>query len=123
MYPRGELDLLAARKALLQTRIAIRRWEVAAAATEITRPIAAIDRGLAVWHRISPFVKVLGIPLGLLLTRIVSRKRQGKSTGKSKFAAFMTALPLIIRGVNLAKHALSVHAAHKSGAREPPVRR
>jgi hypothetical protein len=123
MYPRRELELLAARKALLQTRIALRRLEVAAAATEVTRPIAAIDRGLAMWHRVSPFVKVLGVPLGLLLARIVSRKRRGKPTGKSKFAAFMTALPIIIHGINLAKHALSAHAAHKSTARESPVRR
>jgi hypothetical protein len=122
MYPRGELELLAARKALLQTRIAVRRWEVAAVATELMRPIAAIDRGLAVWHRISPFVKILGVPLGLLLTRIVSRKRQGKSTGKSKFAAFMTALPLIIRGFNLAKHAFNAHAAHRSAVRDTPGR-
>src|SRR5688572_30356422 len=123
MYPSGELNLLAARKALLQARIALRRYECAAAAAEVTRPIAAIDRGLATWHRISPFVKILGVPLGLLLTRIISRKRQGKPTGKSKFAAFMTALPLIIRGINLAKHALSAHAAHKSAVRESPVGR
>jgi hypothetical protein len=123
MYPRRELELLAARKALLQTRIALRRWEVAAAATEVTRPIAAIDRGLATWHRISPFVKTLGVPLGLLLVRIVSRKKRGKPTGKSKFAAFMTALPLIIRGINLAKHALSAHTAHKSADLQSPVRR
>ena len=119
MYPRGELELLAARKALLQTRIAIRRWEIAAAATEVTRPIAALDRGLAAWHRISPFVKLLGVPLGLILTRIISRKRQGKPTGKSKFAAFMTALPIIIRGINLAKHAFNAHAANRGAMRNP----
>ena len=123
MYPSGELNLLAARKALLQARIALRRYECAAAAAELTRPIAAIDRGLATWHRISPFVKILGVPLGLLVTRIISRKKQGKPTGKSKFAAFMTALPIIIRGVNLAKNAFIAHAAHRSGSREPPVGR
>jgi hypothetical protein len=115
MYPSGELNRLAARKALLQSRIAIRRWECAAAAAEIARPIAFIDRGVEMWHRISPFVKLLGVPLGLLITRIVSRKKKGKPTGKSKFAAFMTALPIILRGINLAKHAYDTHIAKRGG--------
>jgi hypothetical protein len=115
MYPSGELSRLATRKVLLQSRIAIRRLECTIEAREVARPIAFIDRGIEVWHRISPFVKILGVPLGLLLTRIVSRKRKGKPAGKSKFAVLMTALPIIIRGINLAKHAYAAHAAKRSG--------
>ena len=114
MYPNAELNRLAARKTVLQARITVRRLECTLAVMEIARPLSAIDRGIATWHRISPFLKILGVPLGLLLTRIVSRKRKGKPTGKSKFAAFMTALPLIIRGINMVKQA---HAAHMANRR------
>jgi hypothetical protein len=114
MYPSGELSRLASRKALLHARIAVRRWECAAAVVEISRPIAALDRAAQTWHRISPFVKLLGVPLGLLITRIVSRKRKGKPTGKSKFAALLTALPIIMRGINMVKDARAAHAAHRS---------
>ena len=125
MYPNGELARLADRKVLLQARIAIRRFECVVAAIEISRPISAIDRGLQMWHRISPFVKVIGVPLGLMIARIVSRKRKGKPTGKSKFAAVMTALPLIIRGVNMVKDARAAHAAHRAhrqAATDPRLR-
>ena len=116
MYPTGELKQLAARKALLQARIAVRRWELAATAAEVARPVAAIDRGLQIWHRISPLVKLFAVSLGLLIPRILARRLKGKPTGKSKFAAFMTALPLIIRGINIVKQAHAAHMANR-GAR------
>lgn len=114
MYPTGELDRLSARKTLLQARIAVRRWEMAVAAAEVARPMATIDRGLQIWHRISPFVKVFGVSLGLLIPRIMARRSKGKSTGRSKFAAFMAALPLIIRGFNMVKQAHAAHVAHRA---------
>jgi hypothetical protein len=114
MYPSGELARLADRKVLLQARIAVRRLECVAAAIEVCKPIGAIDRGLAVWHRISPFLKVVGVPLALMVARILSRKRKGKPTGKSKFAAVLTALPLIMRGINMVKDARAAHAAHRA---------
>ena len=117
MYPSGELKRLADRKVLLQARIAVRRWEMTAAAVSIARPIAFIDRMLDTLHRISPFLKLAAVPLGLLLPRIIARKREGKPTGKSKFAALMTALPLIIRGINMAKDARAAHVAHKAKVR------
>ena len=112
MYPTAELNRLAARKTVLQARITVRRLECTLAAMELTRPLAAIDRGIATWHRISPFLKILGVPLGLLVTRIVSRRRKGKPTGKSKFAALMTALPLIMRVVNMVKDTRAGRATH-----------
>src|SRR5215207_7729721 len=117
MYPSGELKRLEERKVLLRARIAVRRWETAAAAVRIARPIGALDRALEVWHRISPFVKLMAVPLGLIIPRIIARKRRGKPTGKSKFAALMAALPLIIRGMNMVKDARAAHAAHKMRTR------
>ena len=114
MYPTGELKRLADRKALLQARIAVRRWEIAAAAAEVARPAASIDRGLQIWRRISPFVKLFGVSLGLLIPRIMARRSKGKPTGRSKFAAFMAALPLIIRGINMVKQAHAAHVAHRA---------
>jgi hypothetical protein len=114
MYPTEELNRLGAQKVVLQSRIAVRRLECAVALVEIARPIAAIDRGMETWRRFAPFLKLLGVPLGLLLTRIVTRKRKGKPAGKSKFAAFMTALPIIIRGINLAKQAFATPGARPS---------
>ena len=117
MYPGGELKRLADRKVLLQARIAVRRLEMAAAAGEIARPIGLLDRVLTTLHRISPFLKLAAVPLGMLLPRILARRRAGKPTGKSKFAALMTALPLIIRGINMVKKAREAHAAHKARRR------
>jgi hypothetical protein len=117
MYPSGELTRLGAQKIVLQSRIAVRRLECVVAVAEVARPIAAIDRGIETWRRFAPLLKLLGIPLGLLLTRIVTRRRKGKPAGKSKFAAFMTALPIIIRGINLAKQAFAVHGAKRSAVR------
>ena len=114
MFPNGELSRLAAKKIVLQSRIAVRRLECVVAAAEVARPIAVLDRGIEAWHRFAPFLKLLGVPLGLLLTRIVSRKRKGKPTGKSKFAAFMTALPIVLRGINLAKRAFAAHGAKRN---------
>ena len=116
MYPGTELDRLAARKTVLQARITVRRLECTLAVMEIARPLTAIDRGLATWHRISPFLKILGVPLGLLLTRIVARKRKGKPAGKSTFAALMTALPIIMRVVNMVKDMRAGRATHARAA-------
>lgn len=119
MYPHGELSRLAARKTLLQARIALRRLECTIEAAGVARPVAAIDRALQTWHRISPFVKILGVPLGLILTRIFARKRKGKPTGKSKFAALMTALPIIVRVVNMLKDARAPRASRPATGASP----
>lgn len=110
MYPQGELTHLAARKTLLQARITIHRLECTLAVVEIARPFAWIDRALQTWHRFSPMLKMLGVPLGLLVTRIFARKRKSKPTGKSKFAALMAALPIILRFANMIKEARASHA-------------
>jgi hypothetical protein len=114
MYPRGQLAELAAKKTLLQARIAVRRWECAAAAAQIAKPIALIDRGLAAWRRISPIVKVLAIPAGVFLAQFFKRHSARTAAKKSgKMAAVMAALPMILRGLKMAQE---MRAAHRASA-------
>ncbi|HEX2861104.1 MAG TPA: hypothetical protein VHN79_05675 [Lacunisphaera sp.] len=63
-----ELTRLAARKAGLRLRIASRRAQCGAAMEHVTRPVAWLDRALATWRELSPWLE-LAAPLGLLLKR------------------------------------------------------
>ena len=69
MYPSGELSLLAARKAVVRRRIAQRRWQCVQDAAALARPLGWISRVVEVWQRISPLVKIAGVPVILTLTR------------------------------------------------------
>jgi len=101
MYPRGALAELADRKALLQARIAVRRYELMVAGAESVKPLALVDRGIAAWQKFSPAVKGLGIPLLLMLWRFIRRKK-GKgtaaATGFLNLAALLKTLPFLLRG-------------------------
>lgn len=99
MYPHGELKALAARKAILQARIAVRRWESAQAAAELAHPIALVDRGVEMWRRISPFVKLLAVPGGLLLAKLWKSRHPGRGGSGGKLGLLFAALPAILRGV------------------------
>lgn len=72
MYPHKELIALGAREAALRQRIAVRRWECAAAASRVARPLAWLDRMLERLRRLSPLAKVALIPLALLLRRLAA---------------------------------------------------
>lgn len=104
MYPGGSLDELAQRKALLQARIAVRRYELMIAGAQAAKPIVFIDRAVATWVKISPIVKDIGIPLGLLIWRNVRRKK-GKGTKKTagalKLATLLETVPLILTGLKV----------------------
>ena len=112
MYPRRELAALAARKAIVQARIEVRRWECAQAAVELSRPIAMVDRGIDLWRRISPFVKLMGLPMAILGTRKALRM------GRGKWSKLATMLPAILRGARIV---MQMRAAARDGAtdREP----
>lgn len=69
MYPRRELNDLAAAKILVRQRIAAHRVQCVEAAAVVTTPLAWIDRGVALWRRISPLVKIAAVPLAFLLKR------------------------------------------------------
>jgi hypothetical protein len=69
MYPDRELTRLAAYKAALRRGIALRRAQCAVAAARVAQPLEWLDRMLAFWRRLSPFVKFAALPLGFLLKR------------------------------------------------------
>jgi hypothetical protein len=117
MFPNQDLTDLARRKALLQANIALCRLDCRTAAAELTRPLALIDRGLAMWRRVSPAVKLFAIPAGLLVSRFFGRSHPGRSSG-GKFATVMSLLPLILRGAQLAMAARTAFSATKN---TPPV--
>jgi len=64
MYPQRELTRLAAYKTALQWDIALRRTQCAEAAARVAQPLAWLDRMLALWRRLSPFVQFLPVLLG-----------------------------------------------------------
>lgn len=80
MYPAEELNDLARRKAALRSRISSTRLRCAAAAGEVARPIAWIDRFVAQWRRISPLAKLAALPLGFLLRRTLVGRGAKKSS-------------------------------------------
>jgi hypothetical protein len=100
MYPGKELDALAARKAIVQARIEVRRWETALAAAELSRPIAMVDRGIEMWRRISPFVKLVGLPVTILGMRKVVR-RMG---GVGKLSKLVALAPAVFRAARTVMH-------------------
>jgi hypothetical protein len=64
MYPEGELARLAADKAVLRARIAVRRAQCVARAQAALRPVIWLDDARDLWERMSPFAKLLLPPLG-----------------------------------------------------------
>ena len=72
MYPQSELDELTRRKATLRCRIARQREEMAEATSVVTRPLAWVDRAVALFQRISPLALLAALPVGLLVKRTVS---------------------------------------------------
>lgn len=121
MYPSRDLADLATRKSILQARIAVRRWECVAAAAQLARPIATIDRGVEMWRKISPFVKFAAVPGGFLFARFLGGRR-GSTTAagkRGKLGTVLAALPLIMRGVRLVGQLRAQHAAKTSGGVRP----
>lgn len=76
MYPDRELTRLAARKAVLQQDIALRRAQCAAAATRVVQPLEWLNRVLTFWRQLSPFAQFAAVPLGVLVKRAVFPRRR-----------------------------------------------
>jgi hypothetical protein len=96
MYPAGELNLLAARKALVRVRIAERRWQCAADAAEASRPLAWIDGALDCWRQLSPLTKAVGLPLVLLAAKKLAG-RFGRSPLLRLLPTLLRSLPVVFR--------------------------
>jgi hypothetical protein len=69
MYPERELTRLAAAKAVLRSRIGLRRAQCAEAAARVSQPLQWLDRMLALWRRIPPLARFAALPLGMLVQR------------------------------------------------------
>ena len=117
MYPSGDLAELAARKSILQARIAVRRWECAVAAAELARPVAVVDRGVQMWHRIAPFLKFLAIPGGFLFARGLRRRGGARRPArKGRLATILSMLPVVMRGTKMVMEMRAAHAARTTSA-------
>jgi hypothetical protein len=92
MYYREELTALAASKAVLVERIRLRRDLCAAAAARAARPLKALDLAVARWRRLSPFVRLAAVPLGLLLARLLGRRARA-------LGALLRWGPVVLRAV------------------------
>lgn len=123
MYPNEELTRLAERKARLRVEIDLHRRHCASAAAQLAAPLAAVDRGIATWRRISPWVKLLALPGGLLMGRLFGGgSRLGRPRG-GWLATAMAAIPLVIRGAKMATKLKAAFAAAEARPRTvpPPV--
>ena len=72
MHSTAELIRLAAHKATLRRKIALRRVECATAAAKVLQPLDWLDRASALWKKRSPFAQLAALPLGLLMRRVAS---------------------------------------------------
>ncbi|WP_414663978.1 hypothetical protein [Horticoccus sp. 23ND18S-11] len=123
MYPNEELTRLAERKVRLRVEIDLHRRQCALAAAELAAPLAAVDRGIATWRRISPWVKLLALPGGLLVGRLFKgRSGLGRSRG-GWLGTAMAAIPLVMRGAKMAMNLKAAFAAAEARPRgaPPPV--
>lgn len=95
MYADRQLVALENRKALLRARITVRRMECVMNGERIAAPLAAIDGLWLQWKRLSPWVKIVGVPAALLLARKLTRSSEG-GTSKGKLAALLGVLPVVL---------------------------
>jgi hypothetical protein len=106
MYPAGELKRLADRKAIVQARIAVHRWECVAAAVELARPIAMVDRVRETWRTIAPFVKLASVPAAFFALRSATKR-----AGGGKLSKLTAALPLVLRTLRTVQQARAAMGA------------
>jgi hypothetical protein len=98
MYPTRELIRLGVHKRMLQRRITRRREECVAAAICIARPVAWLDRALASWRQLSPWIKLAAVPLGFL------GKRSGPSRPLSALLRWLPIISSVMRGLRAVRH-------------------
>lgn len=113
MFSDPRVSELALRRAAVEERIARRRLECAEAFREAARPLQWIDRGRERWHRLSPWIRMSAVPVGLMLARTVVGHRRG-------VGRLVRWLPV---AASLARTALTFYRPHRQSSRspQPPV--
>lgn len=76
MYPQRELIRLVAYKAALRRDIAVRRIRCAAAASRLAKPVAWLDRMVAIVRQLWPVALFAAVPLGVFVQRTVFPRRK-----------------------------------------------
>ena len=71
MYPAKELTKLAAHKVVLRRDIALRRVQCRAAAATLGRPVAWLDRMVALWRKVSPLARLAALPVAFGVMRLI----------------------------------------------------
>jgi hypothetical protein len=104
MYPTGELNTLALRKAAVRARILRDRLRCVAFAAEVARPINWLDRALIQWRKISPVAKLAALPLGLLLRRAVLPGKKLNLMGRA-----VGLLPVVVGALKMFRVQREVH--------------
>jgi len=107
MYPSGELDNLARRKAVVQARISLDRLRCVTLAAEVARPINWLDRTLIQLRKISPIMKLAAVPLGLLLSRAVLPGKKRNLMGRAA-----RLLPLLVSALKMFRSRQPQHGVH-----------
>jgi len=77
MYPQADLNILAFRKQALIHRIRMRRDECEIHAREVLKPVVWAEGLYEKWRAISPLVKLVAVPAGLMATRKLMPKVGG----------------------------------------------
>ena len=75
MYWDEELTRIGVHKAALRRSIARNRARCVESVARLARPLALLDRIVAMWRVIRPSIKFGAVPLGLLVTRLALPRR------------------------------------------------
>ena len=104
MFGSAQLTALAARKAFLRERLALRRARAVIEARRVARPLHVADALWQRWRQLSPLVKALGLPWALWTGRRLVRRRR-------------TAAGLVGTALRFAPLVLAAFRAFKRGRR------
>jgi hypothetical protein len=82
MYPSAELNRLAGSKTALRAAIRGHRRECARAADRVLKPVELLERAIAAWKRVRPFVR-----LAVALLALEGRRRARASDHRRRHGA------------------------------------
>jgi hypothetical protein len=95
MYPSSDLNRLLRHKAALRRRIAVQRRDCTAAAGTLARPVAWLDRAIALGRQFAPLARAALGPLGLAWSWF--RRPEKTRRGRGWFPLLLAAAQLFAR--------------------------